>query len=92
MDYFRINKYSLIEENIIFISSNIIEILNGGAKSFGKVMDEYQKKYGEGMSLNMEMNIYLAMLFLYEIGQINFDGKKISLEVRKFDLEGNVHN
>ncbi len=63
MDYFRINKYSLIEENIIFISSNIIEILNGGAKSFGKVMDEYQKKYGEGMSLNMEMNIYLAMLF-----------------------------
>lgn len=92
MDYFRINKYSLIEENIIFISSNIIEILNGGAKSFGKVMDEYQKKYGEGMSLNMEMNIYLAMLFLYEIGKINFDGKKISLEVRKFDLEGNVHN
>ena len=74
MDYFKVNKYSLIDENIIFISSNIIEILNSGAKSFGKAMDEYQKKYGADMSLNMEMNIYLAMLFLYEIGKIKFDG------------------
>lgn len=92
MDYFKVNKYSLIDENIIFISSNVIEILNSGAKSFGKTMDEYQKKYGTEMSLNMEMNIYLAMLFLYEIGRIDFDGKKISLGVRKLDLEGNVYN
>lgn len=87
MDYFKINKYSLIDENIIFISSNIMGILSDGAKSFGKIMNEYQKKYALDMSLNLEMNIYLSMLFLYEIGKINFDGKKISLEVRKLDLK-----
>lgn len=86
MDYFKINKYSLIDENIIYISSNIIDILTNGAKSFGKIIDEYQKIYGESMSLNLEINVYLSMLFLYELGQISFDGKKISLEVNKYDL------
>ncbi|GEM_PF-1338884 len=92
MDYFRVNKYSSIDENILYISSNIIEILKSGEKSFGKTMDAYQKKYGFDMSVNMELNIYLSMLFLYEIGKINFDGKKVSLEVKQNGLKGDVYN
>lgn len=92
MDYFKVNKYSLIDENIIYISSNIIDILSSGAKSFAKTIDEYQKRYSPNMSLNLETNIYLSALFLYEIGKLKFDGKKISLEVRKLDLEGDVHS
>ena len=33
MDYFKINKYSSIEENILYISKNIIELLKGSEKS-----------------------------------------------------------
>lgn len=43
MDYFRINKYSSIDENILYISSNIIEILKGSDKDFGKLVEQYEK-------------------------------------------------
>lgn len=38
MDYFKINKYSSIEENILYISKNIIELLKGSEKEFGKIV------------------------------------------------------
>lgn len=38
MDYFKVNKYSSVEENILYISSNIIELLKGSEKEFGKLV------------------------------------------------------
>lgn len=87
MDYFKINKYSAVNDNILYISKNIIEILSNGSKSFGKIVDEYEKLYMPDMSLNIEANIYLAMLFLYQIDRIKIQGKKIKLEVKKLDLQ-----
>lgn len=86
MDYFKINKYSSIDDNILYIANNLIDIISGGYKSFGKIVEEYQQKYCSELSLNMEMNIYLAMLFLYGIGKIDVKDNKIGMEVNKIDF------
>ena len=39
MDYFRVNKYSSIDDNILYIANNLIEIISGGYKSFGKIVE-----------------------------------------------------
>ena len=81
MDYFRINKYSSIDENILYISSNIIEILKGSEKDFGKLVEQYEKRYFSGININIEISIYLAMMFLYGIVKIEVKDKKIKLVV-----------
>ena len=53
MDYFKINKYSSIEENILYISKNIIELLKGSEKEFGKIVELYEKKFFTEMSVNI---------------------------------------
>ena len=45
MDYFKVNKYSSVDENILFISNNIIELLKGSDKDFGKFVELYEKKF-----------------------------------------------
>ena len=70
MDYFKVNKYSSVEENILYISSNIIELLKGSEKEFGKLVELYEKKFCPEISVNIEMCIYLSMLFLYGIGKL----------------------
>ena len=81
MDYFRVNKYSTIDENILYISGNIVEILKGSDKDFGKLVEHYEKRYFSEINVNIEMSIYLAMMFLYGIGKIEVKDKKIKLLV-----------
>ena len=45
MDYFKVNKYSAVEENILYISNNIIELLKGNEKEFGKLIELYEKRF-----------------------------------------------
>lgn len=82
MDYFKANKYSSVEENILYISNNIIELLKGSDKEFGKLVEQYEKKFFPEISLNIETSIYLAMLFLFGIGKIEIENKKIKLVVK----------
>lgn len=82
MDYFKISKYSSIDENILFISSNIIELLKGTEKEFGKLVEQYEKRYYPEMNVNIENSIYLAMLFLFGIGEIEVIDQKIKLVVK----------
>lgn len=82
MDYFKINKYSIVDENILYIAKNLIEILSSSDKTFGKVMELYKSRYSQDMSLNIETNVYLAMCFLYVTGKISLDDKIIRLEVK----------
>lgn len=81
MDYFKVNKYSSIEENILYISNNILELLKGSEKEFGKLVELYEKKFFPEISVNIETSIYLAMLFLFGIGKIEMENKKIKLVV-----------
>lgn len=75
MDYFKVNKYSSVEENILYISNNIIELLKGSEKEFGKLVELYEKKFFPEISVNIETSIYLAMLFLFSIGKIEIENK-----------------
>lgn len=81
MDYFRINKYSSVDENILYISNNIIELLKEREKEFGKLVEQYEKKYIVNTSVNTETNIYLAMLFLFSIGRVKLKENKLKLVV-----------
>ena len=82
MDYFKVNKYSSVEENILYISNNLIELLKGNEKEFGKLVELYEKKFCPEMNINIETSIYLAMTFLYGIGMIEVNDKKIKLVVK----------
>lgn len=82
MDYFKVNKYSAVEENILYISNNIIELLKGNEKEFGKLIELYEERFCPEISVNVETNIYLSMLFLYGIGKIEINDKKIKLVVK----------
>lgn len=86
VDYFKVNKYSSIDDNILYIANNLIDIISGVHTSFGKIVEKYEQKYSSELSLNMEMNIYLAMLFLYGIGKIDIKDDKIGMEVNKIDF------
>lgn len=81
MDYFKVNKYSSVEENILYISNNILELLKGSEKEFGKLVELYEKKFFPEISVNIETSIYLAMLFLFGIGKIEMENKKKKLVV-----------
>lgn len=81
MDYFRINKYSSVDENILYISNNIIELLKEREKEFGKLVEQYEKKCIVNTSVNTETNIYLAMLFLFSIGRVKLKENKLKLVV-----------
>jgi hypothetical protein len=82
MDYFKINKYSVVDENILYIAKNLIEILASSDKTFGKVMELYKSRYSQDMNFNIETNVYLAMCLLYGTGKISLDGNLIRLEVK----------
>ena len=82
MDYFKVNKYSPVEENILYISNNIIELLKVNEQEFGKLVELYEDKFCPEMSINIDTSIYLAMIFLYGIGKIEVKGKKIKLVVK----------
>ena len=56
---------------------NIIELLKGSEKEFGKILELYEKKFFTEMSVNIETSIYLAILFLFGIGKIDIENKKI---------------
>lgn len=45
MDYFKVNKYSSVEENILYISSNIIELLKGSEKSLENWLNYMKKSF-----------------------------------------------
>ena len=81
MNYFKVNKYSSVEENILYISNNILELLKGSEKEFGKLVELYEKKFFPEISVNIQTSIYLAMLFLFGIGKIEMENKKIKLVV-----------
>lgn len=81
MDYFKVNKYSSVKENILYISNNIIELLKGSEKEFGKLVELYEKNFSPEINVNIETSIYLAMLFLFSIGKIEIENKKIKLVV-----------
>ena len=81
MDYFKVNKYSSVEENILYISNNILELLKGNEKEFGKLVELYEKKFFPEIRVNIEISIYLGMLFLFRICKIEMENKKIKLVV-----------
>lgn len=87
MDYFMVNKYSSIDDNVLYIANNLISIMSGSDKKFGKIVEKYQKQYSQELSLNMETSIYLAMLFLYSIGKIEIKDNKLRLDVKKYDFD-----
>lgn len=79
MDYFMINKYSAVDENILLIAKNIMGIVEESDKSLSKIFKIYQERYTLEISISMEANIYLAMEFLYSTGQIEYNNKHIGV-------------
>lgn len=85
MDYFKVNKYSSIDDNILYIAKNIIGILNDNYIGINKIFEKYQIKYNSELGLNMEVNMYLAIMFLFGIGKIQIENNKIRMVIEKHE-------
>lgn len=57
-------------------------LLHNYTDFIGKLVELYEKKFCPEISVNIEMCIYLSMLFLYGIGKIEMNDKKIKLVVK----------
>ena len=76
MNYFRMNKYQSIHENVPYIASEIYKILFK-SKALEELVNEYYRINKLRKSLNVENNIKLAIIFLYSIGKVDYNGNII---------------
>jgi hypothetical protein len=80
MEYFLINKHTILDENILYVTKNIYRILSHDKMDISKIISEYEKIYGSSLGLNIETNIYLSIAFLYVTNKIILDGNKLKLK------------
>ncbi len=72
MDYFLTNKYQPLDENVLFASKIILELVND-KKHLDELFADYAKTRNIALSLNMERILYLAISFLYALGRIRLN-------------------
>lgn len=76
MNYFKMNKYQSIHENVPYIAAEIYKILFK-SKAIDELVNEYYKLNKLRKNLNVENNIKLAIIFLYSIGKVDYNGNII---------------
>ncbi|KZL91703.1 hypothetical protein [Clostridium magnum] len=76
MDYFKMNKYQSIHENVPYIACEIYKILFK-PKVLDELIDEYYKLNKLKKNSNIENNIKLAIIFLYSVGKVDYNGNII---------------
>lgn len=70
MDYFLMNKYQSIEENIMYVSMKLYKLLDKQELHIDQLFEQYS--INEDIQLNMvlEKVLYLSLTFLYSIDKI----------------------
>lgn len=79
MQYFKVNKYSSLDENPLFIAKKVYELILEKDKSLNDIIDEYSKKYEVNIGVNMESSLYLAITFLFATDRLVMKKDKFSV-------------
>lgn len=76
IDFFSINKYQSVNENILYISMNLYKLVNR-PQSIDSLFEKYSKINNVELSLNLERLLFLALTFLFSVELIDMDDNLI---------------
>lgn len=79
MDYFKIGKYQLVEENVLYTARVLHDIL-GQKKHVDELFEEYSRYNNIQLSLNVEKTLFLSLTFLFSLGKIKVENNLIVRE------------
>ncbi len=80
MDYFKLNKYSSVDENILYIAKKVYNILAEKDRKLNDLIDEYSIRYNINVGINFESNLYLGITFLFMTGKMSVRNGKLSIQ------------
>ncbi len=77
MNHFLLTKYNAVEENILYSSKILYELLEK-EKHIDQLFLDYAKSQVIIINLNIERILYLSLTFLYSLGKVSFNQNMIS--------------
>ncbi|WP_232724447.1 ABC-three component system middle component 6 [Geobacillus thermodenitrificans] len=78
VDYFIMNKYQSLEENLLYDAKVLYGLLQENKpKHIDELFTEFAKQQGVVLSVNIERVLFLALTFLYSIGLITYNSSMI---------------
>lgn len=79
MDYFKIGKYQLVEENVLYTARILYDILEQ-KKHIDELFEEYSEYNNIQLSINVEKTLFLSLTFLFSLGKIKVENNLIVRE------------
>lgn len=76
MDYFKIGKHQVVEENLLYTTKILYELLET-EQHIDELFLLYAKRQNVLLNLNIERILYLALTFLFSFEKILVDGNMI---------------
>lgn len=76
-DCFKINKYQALEENVLYDSMVIYNLLSK-PMHIDILFDKFAKETDRELSVNLERMLYLSITFLFSIGKVVMEDNLIS--------------
>lgn len=80
MEYFKLNKYSSIDENILYIAKKVYDILAEKDRKLNDLIDEYGIRNNINVGINLESSLYLAITFLFMTDKMSVRNGKLSIQ------------
>ncbi|ATP92686.1 hypothetical protein CSE15_01305 [Bacillus altitudinis] len=77
MNHFLLNKFNAIEENVLYSSKVLYELLEK-EKHIDQLFLDYANSQDIIINLNIERILYLSLTFLYSLGKVSFNQNMIS--------------
>jgi len=72
MDYFKIGKYQLVEENIPYTAKILYELLDK-KKHVDQLFEDFSKTNNIQLSINVEKILFLSLTFLFALGKVKVE-------------------
>lgn len=76
MDFFELNKYQSLEENILYTSKHLYGLLNQ-KKHIDVLFTEFANNQKLILNINIERILYLALTLLYSLGIITIKNNMV---------------
>ncbi|MGG0460275.1 hypothetical protein [Priestia aryabhattai] len=77
MNHFLLTKYNAVEENVLYSSKILYELLEK-EKHIDQLFLDYADSQDLIINLNIERILYLSLTFLYSLGKVSFNQNMIS--------------
>lgn len=78
MNFFTMNKYQSLEENLLYDAKVLYSLLeNNKSKHVDELFSEFARKQNIILSVNIERFLFLSLSFLYATGLITSDNNMI---------------